>query len=321
MSAHQSFTAGRDDKLDDVESVYAFKGTAYDSDEKDEVVSVYAFDYEKIETEDSVYALEGLNRESSEASSDTDGGFLRLEEVVPTPIREAASADTSELLSLFCLTLTSTLLALICRFCDRVEASYCFVGPALLFACCFVYNYVDALRMDAYKIDIGRKHDAFLQWVKSRKSYIDTTEADNDAASVHTYDALDDDDAFEDDSDLTHAEAEIDTTEDNEAIDAAENASESDEIIEGDSPFGFTILNRGDDDVCGYEGKDYWITFVDESITEFLTKTTGELLILVFKGKDLKVVEHCGEEYTSFAELPTKVADLLVLARVALANL
>uniref|UniRef100_A0A7E4ZQR9 Tudor domain-containing protein n=1 Tax=Panagrellus redivivus TaxID=6233 RepID=A0A7E4ZQR9_PANRE len=446
------------DKLDEVASVNVFEETANDSDEKDEVESMYAFDYqatsiaamepltikiEKVdlqmndakpmETEDveSVYTFEGTD--SSDVSSNTDG--YGVEADVPDKVEEVApktktEVDTRELVALSCLTFTSALLALICRLCDHVEIVSVFVGPALLFSCCFIYNYVNDLRMkalqrrldvewarstrlviheaevdtteddeaddgvesvyafdandvdetveivsglatDETEIDVTQD-DEIIYTIKdvsesaieerspcltTAEAEINTTEdnndvyfvyaydanadyesdidaseteevidsaeddsesavTDDDAASVHTYDAID----VSDSSDLTTDESEIDTTEAEEVIDAVEDASESAVITEGNSPFGFNIPNHGQHEPSEYEDNDYKLRF-NERVTTFWTKATGESLTLIFKRQDLQWVLYRDEGYTSFAALPTKVADLLVTARVLIVAL
>uniref|UniRef100_A0A7E4USE5 CUB domain-containing protein n=1 Tax=Panagrellus redivivus TaxID=6233 RepID=A0A7E4USE5_PANRE len=289
-------------QIDDVESVYAFEGTAYDSYENDEVESVYAFDYNKPDTDDkeSVYAFESMN-DFSEASSDTDDDSTEsdvvdhVEEVVTAPTQKTET--WMEFLYFACISQAPLFIAKYLLVYYAEDSPLCFV-IALFLLFSYFYNLMNRYGLNGYE-RLLREHDTSLQCenlsgLTTDEAEIKTTEAGeetDEVCSVYAYDALND---------------------------------ESAGTTEGDYPFGFAIRNCG----TTYIGRhafvddfDYSIQFVDETVTELWNKTTDELLTLVFDGPNLKVVKRRCEEYTSFATLPTEIADALVTARVTFKKL
>uniref|UniRef100_A0A7E4ZRQ8 Pecanex-like protein n=1 Tax=Panagrellus redivivus TaxID=6233 RepID=A0A7E4ZRQ8_PANRE len=141
-------------------------------------------------------------------------------------------------------------------------------------------------RLDAKVAEAAATKTVVVHVVKDPVVEADNDDNDDDVKSVYAFDAL--------------------------------NDVQSAPKTEGGSPFGFHVPKYGYSDYR--KTKEWCFQPVNENVVNFYNKSPGPIT-LTYDGNDLKSVKHGSNVYTSFEAMPSKVADILVAARVVLVNL
>uniref|UniRef100_A0A7E4UQ47 Cauli_VI domain-containing protein n=1 Tax=Panagrellus redivivus TaxID=6233 RepID=A0A7E4UQ47_PANRE len=293
----------------DVRSVYAF-----DSTENGEVESVYAFDCED-DTSDEDEPMEA-NHPKRYTSAAQKAALL---EQAKEDRDRREHEDDKKTMGFLATGGLVFIWGCLLRF--PWGCLYLFVSGIV-----FVWAHLQSER-DAECL--RRDFDQTVQRINSlivRTAEVDDSEAvetEDDIASVDDGNDAEDQSSDVEDTDEVVSVYAFDSLNSDEAEEEVCPESASPEAIpaNGPSSFGFSLPNLGEGlkECRRAHTEDGYFEFW-KSITYFQTKTDNYIYI-VFKGQDIKTVVNKADIYTSFSEMPSEVAEMLVTVYIGIIDL
>uniref|UniRef100_A0A7E4UQB8 WG repeat-containing protein n=1 Tax=Panagrellus redivivus TaxID=6233 RepID=A0A7E4UQB8_PANRE len=274
----------------DVQSVYAFEDTIYNTDEVDEIESEYAFDYEDDATDgDKTLTIDDIESAAS-------GTRMDLYEQA----QKRSFDNTVQWINSLSLLKSD----------DASEASETKKDDAEVPSPEEDTDEVSSVyALDA--VDGDEKTDEVVSVYASDFNACDNEEVPSSEAdevvSVYAFEALDLDKTLR-----------PDVTENAVGL---KSASTKANPTKSSCSFGFRFQNIGEGEKSCYHAKNEDGRFeIYDDVTFFHAKS-GKTIILVFNGQDLLAVANDGNFYTSFDDMPSDVADIFAAAHVGIVNL